>query len=140
MDRIMLSKVFPVSNIDDYSVHFAHYNGEVEPLNEWVANRESMKAWNESEPGDGGWFGGDYIFTLMRFYPEEGDIWLFGGVYKVIDRTRGCREVRLTEEGETFIGRLKLRLKHGRPIRPRLKTYYDRFEVSEILYKPYPYL
>lgn len=142
MSLIMLSQIFPIENIDNYSVHFAQFNGEVEPLNEWVADSENLKRWNESKPGRGGWFGGDHIFTLMKFYPEAEDIWLFGGVFEIISRQVNSREVRLTEQGECFIGRLKLRLSHylGRPIRPRLKTYYDDFEVSEILHEPYPYL
>ena len=44
----------------------------------------------------------------MQFYHET-DIWLFGGVFEVVERHDERYEVELSEQGKEFIGRLKLR-------------------------------
>ena len=75
----------------------------------------------------------------MRFYHDGNDIWLFGGIFKVLERHPDRNyKVELTGELEEFIGRLKLYLKKEAPTAaPYLETYYDKFEVLEVLQKPY---
>ena len=72
----------------------------------------------------------------MRIY-DEPDTWLFGGVFEIVGRDPDSYRVELIGCRRRFIGRLKLRLGHSRPIRARLATYWDRLEVSEILPVPY---
>jgi hypothetical protein len=48
------------------------------------------------------------IFSVIQFYHEP-DIWLFGGVFRVLQRYDDRYEVELADEGTGFVGRLKLR-------------------------------
>lgn len=78
-----------------------------------------------------------FIFSLVQFYHET-DIWLFGGVFRVVARHTDRYEVELTKEGEGFLGRLKLRSAYrGQAVRVRLEKHYPDFEVQEILREPY---
>jgi hypothetical protein len=44
------------------------------------------------------------LFSLIQFYHET-DIWLFGGVFRVLRRLADRYEVELTDEGADFGGR-----------------------------------
>jgi hypothetical protein len=66
-----------------------------------------MASWQEHRPGRDQ-FNRPFIFSLIRFYHEP-DIWLFGGVFRVLQRHADGYEVELTDEGAGFLGRLKLR-------------------------------
>ena len=73
----------------------------------------------------------------MQFYHET-DIWLFGGVFDVLSRYPDRYEVRLSDTGAGFIGRLKLRAPYrGRTTRVNFENHYADFEVQEILREPY---
>src|SRR3982074_1181545 len=73
----------------------------------------------------------------MIFYHED-DIWLFGGIYKVIARLEDAYEVALSDAGKEFIGRLKLRLSYrDRTTRANFEKHYENFEVQEILRETY---
>jgi hypothetical protein len=73
----------------------------------------------------------------MRFYHET-DVWLFGGVFRVLARHADRYDVELTEIGRGFIGRLKLRSPYrGRTTRVNFEKHYSSFEVQEILRESY---
>ena len=80
----------------------------------------------------------------MKFYHET-DIWLFGGIFRVIalHKDQNCTnghyyEVELTPVLEAFIGRLKLYSPYReRTTRVNLESSYDKFEVAEILREPH---
>ena len=133
---IKLKDIWPIENVVDYKVHFGRYNGHNEPLDEWLIDRYNWVYWQEYFPGRNE-FSRDFIFSLMNFYSEK-DIWLFGGIFRVLARHEDRYEVELTEHGEAFIGRLKIRSSfRGRSTRVNFENHYDDFEVSELLRAPY---
>lgn len=133
---IKLKDIWPIENVVDYKVHFGRYNGHNEPLDEWLIDRHNWVYWQEYFPGRNE-FSRDFIFSLMNFYSEK-DIWLFGGIFRVLARHEDRYEVELTEHGEAFIGRLKIRSSfRGRSTRVNFENHYDDFEVSELLRAPY---
>ena len=135
---IYLPEIVPVFAPDEYKLHFAQYNDTDQPLDVFVRNRQEWQGWQAYRPEPNS-FNRCFIFSLARFYHEP-DAWLFGGIYRVVERhphPDGYYEVELTGQAAAFIGRLKLRCRHTLPIRPNLETYYRSLEVLEILREPY---
>jgi len=125
---------------EQYKVHLASYNGNVQPLDEFVSDRKAWDGWNSwrSKKND---FNRPYIFALMDFYPEP-DHWLFGGVYKVLERYKVKRQqgyrIERVQDYEAWVGRLKITFK--RPSRTkslRFESCYQHMVASEILAEPY---
>ncbi len=139
MERsILLKDIWPVNNVENYKIHFGRWykEGQVYPLDEWVSDSSKWKEWQEYRPGKNE-FNREFIFSVMDFY-HENDAWLFGGVFRVIGRHEDRYEVELTEKGEKYIGRLKLRLNYKeRTTRVKFENHYDKFQVLEILREPY---
>ena len=133
---ISLSDIWPIQNLADYKVHFARWNGDSQPLEVWARDRQEWQGWQEYRPGRND-FNRPLIFSLMQFYHET-DIWLFGGVFRVLARHDDGYEVELTEIGLGFIGRLKLRSPYReRTTRVNFENHYPNFEVQEILRETY---
>lgn len=83
---IKLRDIWVPENTEDYKVHFARYDGDVQPLEVWARSPEDWRGWQEYWPGRND-FNRTYIFALMQFYHET-DAWLFGGIYRVLERLR----------------------------------------------------
>ena len=133
---ILLSDIWPIKELTDYKLHFARWGGDSEPLEVWVRDKTEWQKWQEYRPQRND-FNRPYIFSIMRFYHET-DIWLFGGVFRVLARHEESYEVELTEIGKAFIGRLKLRSPYReRSTRVNFENHYSNFEVQEILREPY---
>lgn len=135
---IYLPEILPVFAPDEYKLHFAQYNGTDQPLDVFVRNREEWQGWQAYRPAHND-FNRCFIFSLARFYHEP-DAWLFGGIYRVVERhphPDGYYEVELTNQANGFIGRLMLRYDHSRTARVDLENYYRRLEVLEIFREPY---
>ena len=144
---IYLPQVYPIAHPEHFKLHLAcgYENAEapggfLQPLDDFVADREEWDTWNGS-PRKQDVFSRDFIFAFMDFYTEE-DRWLFGGAYRVLDRTRNGKnikyKIRLLDESEPFIGRLKLQFKRpGRTKAFKLERYYEQLVVSEILPEAY---
>ena len=134
---IYLPEILPVFAPEEYKVHFAQDNGTDQPLDVFVRSREEWQSWQEYRPEPNS-FNRCFIFSLTRFYHEP-DVWLFGGIYRVVERHPHPIDyaVQLTGQAGAFIGRLKPRCRHTLPIRPNLETYYRSLEVLEILREPY---
>ena len=137
---IHLSSFLPVLDPKDYKVHLASWNGENQPLDVFVRDREEWDLWNTWRSGKDE-FNRTYILSLIDFYPEPG-IWLFGGIYKVLSRAPLNQSHSYTVERvldhEELVGRLKIRF--SRPSRGRsvkLDKYYSQMIVSELLREPY---
>lgn len=142
MKKILLKDIWPIKDVQDHKIHFARRNEKKDqPLDAWVRNRKEWVGWQSYYPGQND-FNRPYIFSLMDFHPER-DVWLFGGVFRVIglheiDPYKKEYKVELTERGEQFIGRLKLRFPYtGQKSRVNFEPRYEKFEVSEILPEPY---
>ena len=133
---IELREIWPIENPDEYKVHFARWNDKEQPLEVWARSPAEWLGWQEYWPGRND-FNRPLIFALMQFYHET-DAWLFGGVYRVLERLPAEYRVELTDEHAGLIGRLKLRTPYrNRLARPKLEEQYDDFEVIEILREPY---
>lgn len=133
---ITLPDIFVLDDPADYKVHFSRWNGSREPLDVWVDNPEDFRAWQEYRPKRNE-FNRPYIFSLARFYHQV-DTWLFTGVYEIVERLPDRYVVRLTNKGESFIGRLKIGYTYrDRSVRLNFETHYGHMVVSEILPEPY---
>lgn len=133
---ITLSDIWPIQTPEDYKLHFARWNGDQQPLDVLARNRDDWQAWQEYRPGRDD-FNRPLIFSLAQFYHEP-DCWLFGGVFRVLDRLADGYEVELLEDGAQFIRRLKMRsLYRSRTTRVNLENHYGSFEVVEVLREPY---
>lgn len=133
---IALRDIWPISNLQDYKVHFARWNRRAQPLEAWARNPAEWRQWQEYRPKRND-FNRPLIFSLMQFY-HEADTWLFGGVWRVVERRETRYEVELTDQSVGFVGRLKLRSPYrGRATRVNLENHYAAFEVKEILAEPY---
>jgi hypothetical protein len=133
---IKLSDIWPVERPEDYKLHFARQSDAHQPLDVFVRDRREWQGWQEYRP-ERDEFNRPHVFALMQFY-HEADTWLFGGVYDVITRHPKRYEVALSEVGNAFIGRLKLRAAYKtRTARVNFENHYPELEVAEILREPY---
>lgn len=131
---IFLRDIWKIKNVKDYKVHFARYNGTTHPLDDWVSNPQIWDRWQESRPKRAG-FNRRFIFSLMQFYHET-DIWLFGGVFKVCADQGDRYVVKLAEQGQNFIGRLKLHSSYrSRTPRVNFENYYDVEQNEQLLFR-----
>ncbi len=133
---ILLRDIWPIASPQNYKVHFARWNEEQQPLEVWARDQAEWKTWQEYRPARDD-FNRPYIFSLVQFYHEI-DIWLFGGIYRVLNRHSDRYEVELTDEGASFLGRLKLHSSYrSRSTRVNFENHYPNLEVQEILREPY---
>jgi hypothetical protein len=137
---ILLSRVCGINNPDDFKLHLACWNGLNQPLDVFVRDRKEWDGWN-SWRGRRNDFSRPFIFSLIDYYPER-DIWLFGGVYRVISRrpedNAHSYEIERVPEYEALKGRLKIKLKRpGRAKAVNFEKHYDQLVVAEILPEPY---
>lgn len=134
--KIMLADILKIDQPAEYKAHFAVYNQEAQPLDVFVRDRGEWQTWNEYK-GIRNDFNRRFIFSLTRFYSEN-DTWLFSGIYEVLGSMKDRYKIRLTDQAQAFIGRLKIFYKlSGRAIRLKFELYYPEMEVSEILKEVY---
>ena len=133
---IRLADIWPIAEPMSYKLHFARWNKKNQPLEVWVRDKREWQGWQEYRPARDD-FNRPLIFSLVRFYHEP-DIWMFGGVFHVLERHHDRYSVALSEEGASFLGRLKLRSSYReRATRVNFENYYSSLEVQEILREPY---
>src|SRR5690606_27336552 len=121
---IMLADVWPIPSLKSYKVHFARGNGDNEPQEVWARDQDEWTKWQEYRPSRDE-FNRPMNFTLAQFYHET-NIWLFTGIYHVLERRSDGYVVELSEQGAGFIGRLKIRSPYrGRSTRVRLENHFD---------------
>jgi len=135
-------KIKDILKIDDptqYKLHLACRNEDwVSPLDEYVADYKNWLGWNEWRGNRNDWTR-DFIFSLMEFYPRT-DTWLFGGVFKVLERHEDRYVLEEVEEFKKFAGRLLLSFHRYQGMRGRafyLEHYIEEFEVVELFSEPY---
>jgi hypothetical protein len=133
---IYLRDIWPIAEPEDYKLHFARWNGENQPLEVFARDRREWQGWQEYRPARDD-FNRPSIFSLVQFYHEP-NIWLFGGVFRVLTRHQDRYEVELSPEGAPFIGRLKLRSSYReRATRVKFENYYTDLAVWELLRESY---
>jgi len=138
--KIELIDVLNIKDETAYKVHLANWNGDNQPLDVFVRSRDEWQLWNSWRSSKDE-FNRKFIFSLIDFYPEP-DTWLFGGVFRVIERGgknhAHSYKVELTNQFSPMIGRLKLKWKRTGRAKSRIfENYIEKFEVSEILKEPY---
>ena len=133
---ILLKDIWPMADLREYKLHFAVYNGKHQPLDVWVRNPEDWHGWQAYRPHRNE-FNRPYIFSVMDFYRER-DIWLFGGIFRVVARHADRYEVELTSRGAPLIGRLKLKSDYRERLRRvKFENHYESLEVAEVLREPF---
>jgi len=133
---IQLSDIWPIEEPEQYKLHFARWNRINRPLEVWVRDKREWQGWQEYRK-DTNFFNRPFIFTLIQFYHEP-DVWLFGGVFRVLERHPDRYEVELTTQGEGFLGRLKLKSTYReRATRVNFENHFPNLELQEILREPY---
>ena len=133
---IKLKDVFPIEDLGKYKVHFAKWNQTSQPLDAFTKDRREWQRWQEykAQRND---FNRELIFSLAHFYREP-STWLFGGVFKVLKRHEDRYEVKLTDIGANFIGRLRLHSPYNsRAVRVNMESQFEHFDVVEILREPF---
>ena len=131
-----LSSLLPSTKPEDYKVHIASWNGQEHPLDVFVRDREDWDGWNRYR-GKNNIFNRPYILALIKFYPER-DIWLFGGIYKVLCRKPDSYEIEPVPDYDELVGRLKICF--SRPGQTRhllLENWLQKMFISELLKEPY---
>lgn len=139
-----ISKLLEIGEPENYKLHAARWNGENQPLDVFLENRNEWHKWNC-------WFGTKhefnrpYILSMIDFYPER-NIWLFGGIYEVehykirppaeLIKSHAYKAV-LTDISKNLIGRLKLKISLSRGRTFRLEGQLSKMEAVEILRSPY---
>ena len=134
--RIPLQAIWKIENLGEYKVHFGRWNGDVQPLEDWVRDETNWVKWQVYRPASN-LFNRKHIFSLLSFYHER-DTWLFGGVFEVLDRHPDRYDVKLLDDRHEFIGRLKILSPYReRATRVNLENHYESFDVAEILRERY---
>ncbi len=129
---IRLADIFPIERPSAYKIHFARYNQVERPLDVFVRSREEWRAWQEFRPRTDQ-FNQRFVYSVIDFHREP-DIWLFGGVWEVLERRPDSYVVSLTDQGRHFIGRLKLHSPYRQQgTRVNFEKRLNEFTVSEIL-------
>jgi hypothetical protein len=133
---IPLSSLLAIAEREEYKLHFAKWDGRAQPLDDYLRDWDLWVGWQRYRPGRND-FNRPFIFSLISFYPES-DIWLFGGIWRIMERRNDAYEVALDDQASAFIGRLKIRYPYkDRTTRPFLEKHYDRMVVSELLRERY---
>jgi len=134
---IKVENLLNIDNVRKYKIHFAVWNSVEQPLDVFVRDREEWKGWN-SWRGNRDDYSREYIFSLIRYYPQP-DKWLFGGIFKVVERKQDSYVVNLDDKYKEYVGRLLIHYP-GPRVRGRafyLENHYSSLLVSQILDKPY---
>jgi hypothetical protein len=135
-------KLLDIFRIDDPTLYKLHLGGRNEsgenPLDYFAEDPINWIGWNEYKGNKNDWTR-DYIFSLIEFYPKANS-WLFGGVFKIINRLDNKYEIEEVQEFSKFTGRLILSFYRYQGLRGRafnLERFINDFVVSEILPEVY---
>lgn len=139
-EPIKLNDLLRLSEEDlwDYKLHLAAWNGEEHPLDVFMRDFEEWQSWNEYK-GDKDVFNREYIFSLIPDYHRPGK-YIFGGVFRVVERLPDWNKVELASQYRDLIGRLVVDFYRYQGLRGRsfiFSNYIDQMTVSELLEKPY---
>jgi hypothetical protein len=136
--EIEVVDIIQLESYEQYKLHLGSWNGENNPLDLYLENEEEWTHWNEwrnPETGKNEW-NRDYIFSLIHFYPKV-NTWLFGGIFKVIDRPEGANYIlEEVKKYKKYKGRLLLNFERYQGMRGRsflLESYIESMTVNQIL-------
>jgi len=137
--NFLAQDIFKLGNPSKYKLHLACKSHDgINPLDVYVNNHIEWKYWNQWRGNRNDWTR-DYIFSLIEFYPKP-DTWLFGGIFKVLERNSDGYKLEYVREYSKYEGRVLLSFHRYQGMRGRaffLNKYYDKFYVSEVLARPF---
>lgn len=140
MKKIPVSDILRLDGLENYKLHVARASGMTQPLDVFVDNRNEWFDWNRYRRFKCE-FNRQHIFSLIDFYPET-DMWLFGGIFTVLEREGTPDSLSYTIEENLefagYVGRLKIHFvgpRRGRSF--YLEGQYAKMTVSEILKESY---
>jgi hypothetical protein len=115
-----------------------------QPLDVFIRNKDDYKKWQEWKGNldENGKvikqkFTRDIIISFANMYNDGNDIYLFTGIYKIINRLEDKYEVERCSDFDEYSGRLIIKHKRqGCGISFRLETIIENIEVREILSQP----
>ncbi len=130
--KLIFNKLEEMSN---YRVHLAKQAGATKPIDVLARSKEEWKNW-QMHKGKRNRFPVDYIISFAQI---NGDRFLFGGVFKVINRTKESYEVQLLEDYEDLIGRVVLEYRgtSKRNTVFKLENIFQKLRIIEIYAKKY---
>ena len=68
---IFLHDIWPIKDLTDYKVHFARWNGEVQPLEVWARDKQEWQGWQEYRPGRDDFNRPHIFYTCLDFHGPE---------------------------------------------------------------------
>ena len=102
---ITMQDVITIHDPERYKLHLANRSPDgTHPLDAFVTGE--WLGWNEYRGNRNDWTR-DFIFSWIRFYPHQ-DAWLFGGIFRVIERREDRYELDEVEEYKKYVGRVIL--------------------------------
>ncbi len=131
---IPLTDILTIISPQEYKLHLACWNGQIQPLDVFVADPEKWLGWNQWRGNKNDWTR-PRILSFMDFYPKA-DAWLFGGAFEVIDRRHDGYTLRADPRLEQYVGRLVASFHRYNGMRGRafkLESYIQQFTVAELL-------
>jgi hypothetical protein len=136
---IKLTDIIKISNPENYKLHLGSTDTEGnKPLDLYIENEDNWKQWNEYRGNKNDW-NRDYIFSMIDFYPQY-YTWLFGGIFKVIERQENKYILEEVEEYKKFDGRLLLNFERYQGLRGRaflLEGFINDISVNQIFEMKY---
>ncbi len=136
---IALNDLLKIEDPKQYKLHLAcREPGGASPLDEYVTDRADWIGWNQWRGSRDDWTR-EYVFTLIEYYPKP-DHWLFGGVFRVVEKRDDGYRLESVAEFEKYEGRLLVKFHRYQGLRGRafyLDSFVDQMEVAEILSEPY---
>ena len=136
---IKLLDIIKIGDPSAYKLHLACRNTDgVSPLDEYVRDPQNWVGWNTWRGKKNDWTR-DFVFSLIEFYPRT-DSWLFGGIFRVVERHHDRYVLEEMDQYSKYIGRLLLAFHRYQGLRGRayyLENHVDKFEVVEIFPSPY---
>jgi len=136
---IMLKDILSIEHPEHYKLHLAGRNEDwVNPLDEYVAARQNWHGWNEWRGNRNDWTR-PYILSFLEFYPKR-DRWLFGGIFKVLERGPDKYKLEVVSSFDKCEGRLLAGFKRYQGMRGRafyLENHIDQFEIAEMFPSAY---
>ena len=67
---ITMQEIIKIDNPEQYKLHLACSNGQVHPLDVFVADHNEWLGWNKWK-GDRNDWTREFVFSLMEFYPKK---------------------------------------------------------------------
>ncbi len=134
---IKLNQIMAIDCPTQYKMHIAKYNGERNPLDDFIEGFDRWLGWNTWRSEKTNRFTRRYVISFIDFYPQKGSF-LFGGIFEILNTYSDHYDIRLCEEYKDFIGRLKVKnINTPRGSAFFFENYFDSIEVVEIFDKSY---